>query len=195
MTICLGQSSADAYSYNSIAKVDLDTGKCPEPFLPCSELTSTKNTVCVRSGEKPHLCPITDVKIIEKANLAEFESTGQAKYERAPEPAGADLNWTLLFSKEFDSAPISEFELDVTPSCILRRVNYRIGDPKKELLEIQEQNGVYKTERTFYNCLKPDGFVSMRRDQFKPVNSETFRFNEYDLLDSAGVWTSFEALI
>ena len=42
VTICLARKDGASpfdYTYENVAKVDPDTGKCPEPFLPCSDLT------------------------------------------------------------------------------------------------------------------------------------------------------------
>ena len=89
-------------------KADPITGKCPELFVPCSELTSIVNTLCVKPLEKPSLCPITDVRILEKEKVNEFVS-GQAKYEQVSPPANTNSNWVLMYSKDYDSPPIRDF--------------------------------------------------------------------------------------
>ena len=73
MTICLEKYSdlfgledvgIFGYTYSNIPKADLVTGKCPDLFVPCSDLTSAQNTVCVRPTEKDIMCPVTDVKLV-----------------------------------------------------------------------------------------------------------------------------------
>ena len=89
-------------------KADPVTGQCAELFVPCSELTSVVNTLCVKPEEKPVLCPITDVRIVAKDRVEEFVP-GQAKYEQVSPPAAVNSNWVLLYSKDYDSLPIRDF--------------------------------------------------------------------------------------
>ena len=111
VNICLERDeffSRKAYTYTDFQKADATTGACPELFIPCSELTSAANTVCVAPAEKPFLCPITDVRVVAKDRLDEFEP-GQATYEQVSPPEGTEPNWILLYSKDFDSPPVRGF--------------------------------------------------------------------------------------
>ena len=69
----------------------METGECPDLFVACSDQTSPVNTICVRPAEKPALCPITDIRVIEKAKVAEFirlsNNGGSIDYEEVPLPA------------------------------------------------------------------------------------------------------------
>ena len=110
VTICMVTSeevSTKSYNYLDAIRADPKTGKCPEPFVACSDQTSAKNTFCVEPSERPSLCPITDIRIIEKDKVAIFianSDNGPIKYEEVSAPTGFDLNWAVLISKDFDKS-------------------------------------------------------------------------------------------
>ena len=54
------------------------------------------------------------------------------KYEEVSAPAGFDLDWVVLISKDFDGQPVAEIQLESEPLC----EGKRIGDPSKEQLSI-----------------------------------------------------------
>ena len=83
VTICLqviDDESQKSYNYETAPKVDPTTGKCPELLVPCSDITSVINTICVEPAEKPSLCPITDIKIVAKNRIDEFEPSEGSNY-------------------------------------------------------------------------------------------------------------------
>lgn len=53
---------------------------------------------------------------------------------------------------------------------------------------------MYKSVSESQDCLLPESFIVKQRAAFKPV-STSVTFTEYDLLDQAGVWTKYEALL
>ena len=153
VTICL--SASDIFGLYQLkaadlVMADLDSGKCPDDLVACSEKTSPVNTICVKPSDKPDRCPVTDIRIVPREKAAEFaefqKNTAQINYQQAPQPATIlDLDWVLFFSKEFDSQPVTEILLEKEPLCD----NQRIGDPNIEMLDISNNKNAYKFDS---NC-------------------------------------------
>ena len=55
--------------------------------------------------DKPDLCPITDIRLVAKDRLHEFEP-GPATYEQVSPPEGTELDWIVLYSKDFYGPPV-----------------------------------------------------------------------------------------
>ena len=51
------------------------------------------------------MCPITDVRLVAKDRLDEFEPW-QATYKQVSPPEGTELDWILLYSKDFNGPPV-----------------------------------------------------------------------------------------
>jgi hypothetical protein len=69
-------------SFQSMTRVDPETGKCPSGKLPCSPNTSKENTVCMdpTPGQTEtdysvnQNCPVTDVLLLrDEAQIEAFE--------------------------------------------------------------------------------------------------------------------------
>ena len=112
VTICLTGSQL----YSNVRKADPSTGKCSDLFVPCSEHTSALNTICVKHIDRPKVCPITDIRIVAKDKVDEFVP-GYATYTQVNPPAGSNAGWVLLYSKDFDSPPVRDFQFESTPMC------------------------------------------------------------------------------
>ena len=77
----------------------------------------------MRPAEKPFLCPITDIRLVAKDRLDEFEP-GQATYEQVSPPEGTEPDWILLYSKDFYSLPVRELNLVSPLSNVQPKADY-----------------------------------------------------------------------
>lgn len=123
------------------------------------------------------MCPITDVLIV-KNEQESIDSLTSMSYELVNAPADANIDWAILISKEFDGHPISDFQLGVRPSCQGKLV----GDGAQQQLDFASYQ-VYGGETD--ECKK--------YDSYQPLSS-SIKFNEYDMLERAGVWKMYESL-
>ena len=69
----------------------------------------------MKSNEKSTACPITDVRIVKKDDkfdeiLAILDPVNKLNYVKVDPPADTDASWVLLYSKDYDSPPIRNFE-------------------------------------------------------------------------------------
>ena len=74
LNVCIDQSEE---TYADTVKANA-AGECPSDYEPCSSFTSFEATICIKS-KKDNLandgklnCPITDVKLVSKADVASF---------------------------------------------------------------------------------------------------------------------------
>ena len=110
----------------------------------------------------------------------------QVNYLQASQPANIlDLEWVLFYSKEFDSQPVTEILLEKEPLCD----NIRIGDPKKEMLDISNNKNAYKLDP---KCTTDGSPKKMLRDTSYIQVSKSVIFNEFEMLEEAGVWQEYD---
>ena len=58
-SIC-GKRAGKSYLYAT--QPDQSTGECPGVLIPCSQMTSVKNTICYYpEDEREEVCPITNI--------------------------------------------------------------------------------------------------------------------------------------
>ena len=77
--------------------------------MPCAQ---TALTICVEEGSKARLCPITDVKLVSKADYVAEQYAG---YQVADSPNSID--WLLIYSRSSDNLPLARFELTEEAPC------------------------------------------------------------------------------
>ena len=143
----------------------------------------------MRPNEKSSLCPITDVRLIESQLVETFlasQTEGEtATYQKA---AGAESrSLTLFYSRDFDGAPIRDFEFEEEPSCNGRRL---VENPTVEQLTFSKGLDAYRS-KTDENYCKEDSFVFKARSQFSET-SPGIVFNEFEWLEQAGVWGLYQ---
>ena len=74
LNVCIDQSEE---TYANTVKANA-AGKCPKDYEPCSSFTSFEATICKKSNkvdltyDDKQNCPITDVKLVSKADVASF---------------------------------------------------------------------------------------------------------------------------
>ena len=70
-----GKSFVDAIRPDSNQKTISNNGDCPSTTVPCSSATSPDNTICVTQEDKDSgLCPITEVKLMDKTQAENLDS-------------------------------------------------------------------------------------------------------------------------
>lgn len=111
VTLCAQSDLARSF----VKRPDQETSECPTDYEPCSIFTSPANTYCVKLADKSN-CPITDVKLVESQSIASYlvKDVEKPAYEEAPIDNFDEslLNWRLIYSREYDSPPIVEFQLE-----------------------------------------------------------------------------------
>lgn len=63
------------------------------------------------------MCPVTDVVIVENDKKDDYMTQLGSSYEQVEAPAGVELAWTMLISKEVGKAPVYKLELGTEPHC------------------------------------------------------------------------------
>ena len=85
------------------------------------------------------MCPITDVKLFAPKGvlLAEYleaiDPEKKLNYIQVDPLADSNASWVLLYSKQFDSAPIRDFQFQNSVSC----QGKMMGDPNIEMFSKQ----------------------------------------------------------
>ena len=98
--ICISRSSERWH--------DIGASSCPQGTVQCSP---TDLTLCVKPGEE-ETCPITDIKIVNKADYSGSDYPG---YTIADAPSS--LSWLLLVSRSSGHYPIARFKLTEEKPC------------------------------------------------------------------------------
>ena len=104
-------------------------GDCPQGLVKCQ---NTSVTMCHTPGDDS-TCPVTDVKIVLKAD---YSASAYPGYTIAEAPNG--LNWLMLFSRTSGDLPVTRFELTEEKPCSL-------SDTYKVTGDIYEENYNYVT--------------------------------------------------
>lgn len=90
--------------------------ECQADFVPCVG-TGLDQTVCVAQEDLQKLCPITDVKVINKAD---YKKELYPDYTEAEVRSGEQhLSWQLLYSRTYVGLPIERFDLTQERPCSL----------------------------------------------------------------------------
>ena len=111
MTICAKKSDE---KYLTVTRVDPNTNQCPGVYQPCSNNTSSENTICMHPSLEGN-CPITYIAIVEKHTLV----NGQGHLENVTYEV-SDLSDTraIIYSKDFDSLPLTKALIDKDIPCV-----------------------------------------------------------------------------
>ena len=89
--------------------------ECEADFVACMD-EIVDQTICVARADLETQCPITDVKIINKAD---YKKELYIDYTEAEVHSGEHLSWQLLYSKTYAGLPIERFDLTQERPCSL----------------------------------------------------------------------------
>ena len=103
---------------------------------------------------------------------------GYATYSQVDPPADINAEWILLYSKDYDSPPVRDFQFEPAPTCNGKR----IGNPAQEMLELSINKEIYKSSEEINSCLETDSFLYKERMTFKSASPQ-FSYSEYDFLE------------
>ena len=94
---------------------------CPAGQVPCSDQTSTVNTVCVNPADKPAKCPVTAVSIFDIKAVDQIDTTLKDQGFEQARLEGTDNSpdWVLYFSKSGDRPPLSDLFLTEQEPCLV----------------------------------------------------------------------------
>ena len=154
--------------FKDVIRPDVDSLTCPEGTVACSPATSPENTVCYHPLEIAEVCPITDIKFMQKTeNWADFlESTDSTALLFKD-----DLY--LVYSKgQTDNLPITTGTLSEYQPCI---------DPA----DSENHGSFYPTEigRLNPNCDLTNGFTY----DMRYTNAGGPNISLFDLQNASGV--------
>lgn len=85
-----------------------ETLVCPEGTLPCTDKTSSDNTICYNATESPlDVCPILSMEFVNNSSLSVL-SSGQSSIQ---------FNSTtyIVWSKDVDSLPATTMKVEYNP--------------------------------------------------------------------------------
>ena len=104
---------SEPYSKLAAFKDFTDQHSCPEDMEPCNSKAHV--TTCARPELKHLDCPITDIRLVRKAD---YNAQDHASYDIADAPE--DLDWYLLQSRTAeDFLPLATFHLSEFEPCSL----------------------------------------------------------------------------
>ena len=62
-------------SFLEAIRPDSNSGNCPMGTTPCSQFTSPENTVCYPQDQHEELCPITEIRIVDRKTMENINQT------------------------------------------------------------------------------------------------------------------------
>ena len=62
-------------SFSEAIRPDSNSGNCPMGTTPCSQFTSPENTVCHPQDQHEELCPITEIRIVDRKTMENINQT------------------------------------------------------------------------------------------------------------------------
>ena len=112
--ICL-ERGASSWTDTFVSKSKDGGFQCQADLVACLD-ERVDQTVCVARADLETLCPITNVKIINKAD---YKKELYMDYTEAEVHSGEHLSWQLLYSRTYAGLPIERFDLTQERPCSL----------------------------------------------------------------------------